>query len=96
MVMLSLKVSGSFKLSGIELSTTTSGPSSRNMSLEINLNSVTCVAHLTFVHEIDDSTTTLNLLALMLDGKLGLGTDSPSSNIHIYNTTSGNVDLFET
>src|SRR6056300_683900 len=82
---------GSFKLTGFELSTTT-GASSRNIIR--NLLDSTVRRPLTFVHEIDDSTDS-EFARFDLDGKLGLGTDSPSSNIHIYDTTSGNIDLLK-
>jgi hypothetical protein len=82
---------GSFKLTGFELSTTT-GASSRNIIR--NLLDSTVRRPLTFVHEIDDSTDS-EFARFDLDGKLGLGTTTPSSNIHIYDTTSGNIDLLK-
>jgi hypothetical protein len=80
---------GSFKLTGIEFSTT-SGGTSRNIIRSV-LNGSTRRA-LTFVHEIDDSTDS-EFARFDADGKLGLGTTAPSSNIHVYDTTPGNVDL---
>src|SRR6056300_771499 len=82
---------GSFKLTGFEFSTT-SGASSRNIIR--NLLDSTVRRPLTFVHEIDDSTDS-EFARFDADGRLGLGTDSPSSNIHIYDTTSGNIDLLK-
>jgi hypothetical protein len=82
---------GSFKLTGFELSTTT-GASSRNIIRSL-LDS-TVRRPLTFVHEIDDSSDS-EFARFDVDGKLGLGTNSPSSNIHIYDTTSGNIDLLK-
>ena len=80
---------GSFKLSGIEFSTT-SGVSSRNIVR--NLLDSTTLRPLTFVHEIDDSTDR-EFARFDGDGKLGMGTTTPSSNIHIYDTTPENIDL---
>ena len=80
---------GSFKLTGIELSTT-SGVSSRNIIR--NLLDSTVRRPLTFVHEIDDNNDS-EFARFDADGRLGLGTSAPSSNIHIYDTTSGNIDL---
>jgi hypothetical protein len=80
---------GSFKLTGFEFSTTT-GASSRNIIRSL-LDS-TVRRPLTFVHEIDDSTES-EFARFDGDGRLGLGTESPSSNIHVYDTTPGNVDI---
>jgi len=80
---------GSFKLTGIEFSTT-SGGTSRNIIRSV-LNGSTRRA-LTFVHEINDSTDS-EFARFDADGRLGLGTTAPSSNIHVYDTTPGNVDL---
>ena len=80
---------GSFKLTGIEFSTT-SGGISRNIIRSV-LDGSTRRA-LTFVHEINDSSDS-EFARFDADGKLGFGTQSPSSNIHIYDTTSGNIDL---
>ena len=80
---------GSFKLSGIEFSTT-SGVSSRNIVR--NLLDSTIRRPLTFVHEINDSTDR-EFARFDGDGKLGMGTTTPSSNIHVYDTTPENIDL---
>lgn len=80
---------GSFKLTGIEFSTT-SGGTSRNIIRSVLDGSARRA--LTFVHEIDDSSDS-EFARFDADGKLGFGTQSPSSNIHIYDTTSGNIDL---
>ena len=82
---------GSFKLTGIEFSTT-SGASSRNIIRSL-LDS-TVRRSLTFVHEIDDVTDS-EFARFDADGRLGLGTTEPSSNIHVYDTTSGNIDLLK-
>jgi hypothetical protein len=80
---------GSFKLTGIEFSTT-SGGTSRNIIRSV-LDGSTRRA-LTFVHEINDSSDS-EFARFDADGRLGLGTEAPSSNIHVYDTTSGNIDL---
>lgn len=82
---------GSFKLTGFELSTTT-GASSRNIIR--NLLDSTTRRPLTFVHEVDDSTDS-EFARFDADGKFGVGTTTPSSNIHVYDTTSGNIDLLK-
>ncbi len=80
---------GSFKLTGIEFSTT-SGGTSRNIIRSV-LDGSTRRA-LTFVHEINDSSDS-EFARFDADGRLGLGTEAPNSNIHVYDTTSGNTDL---
>jgi hypothetical protein len=80
---------GSFKLTGFEFSTTT-GASSRNIIRSL-LDS-TVRRPLTFVHEIDDSTDS-EFARFDNDGRLGVGTQSPSSNIHVYDTTPGDVNI---
>jgi hypothetical protein len=80
---------GSFKLTGFEFSTTT-GVSSRNIVRSL-LDS-TVRRPVTFAHEIDDSTDS-EFARFDVDGRLGLGTESPTSNIHVYDTTPGDVDI---
>src|SRR6056300_668406 len=80
---------GSFKLTGFELSTTT-GASSRNIIRSL-LDS-TVRRPLTFVHEIDDDNDS-EFARFDGDGRLGMGTITPTSNIHVYDTTPGNVDI---
>jgi hypothetical protein len=82
---------GSFKLTGFEFSTTT-GVSSRNIIRSL-LDS-TVRRPVTFVHEIDDSTDS-EFARFDVDGRLGLGTESPTSNIHVYDTTPGDVDIMK-
>jgi hypothetical protein len=78
---------GSFTLSGFEFATTDLGIN----IIRSKLDGATR-RPLTFVHEIDDDNDS-EFARFDLDGKLGLGTTTPSSNIHIYDTTSGNIDL---
>jgi hypothetical protein len=47
---------------------------------------------LTFVHEIDDDNDS-EFARFDEDGRLGMGTITPTSNIHVYDTTPGNVDI---
>jgi hypothetical protein len=82
---------GSFKLTGFELSTT-SGASSRNIIRNI-LDGSTRRA-LTFVHEIDDDNDD-EFARFDAEGKLGMGTDSPAANVHIYDTTTESIDLMK-
>jgi hypothetical protein len=80
---------GSFILTGIDFSTTV-GVTSRNI-IRSKLNNET-QRPLTFVHEVDDSTDR-EFARFDVEGKLGMGTTTPSSNIHVYDTTPGNIDL---
>jgi len=82
---------GSFKLTGFELSTT-SGATSRNI-IRSKLDGSTR-RPLTFVHEIDDNNDD-EFARFDGDGKLGMGTDSPAANVHIYDTTTESIDLMK-
>src|SRR6056300_893862 len=82
---------GSFSLTGFELSTTT-GASSRNIIRSL-LNGSTR-RPLTFVHEIDSSNDD-EFARFDEQGKLGFGTDSPTANVHIYDTTLESIDLLK-
>lgn len=80
---------GTFKLSGFEFLTTSDEPS-RNIIRNVADSAVP--RSLTFTHKIGEGADS-EFARFDTDGKLGLGTTTPSSNIHIYDTTSGNVDL---
>ncbi|AGH31265.1 hypothetical protein OLNG_00194 [Ostreococcus lucimarinus virus OlV5] len=82
---------GSFKLTGFELSTT-SGATSRNI-IRSKLDGSTR-RPLTFVHEIDENNDD-EFARFDGDGKLGMGTDSPAANVHIYDTTTESIDLMK-
>jgi hypothetical protein len=82
---------GSFSLTGFELSTTTGG-SSRNIIRSL-LNGSTR-RPITFVHEIDSSNDD-EFARFDEQGKLGFGTDSPTANVHIYDTTLESIDLLK-
>ncbi|ALI95184.1 hypothetical protein AP053_gp073 [Ostreococcus mediterraneus virus 1] len=80
---------GTFKLSGLEFLTTASSPS-RNIIR--NLADSTVPRSLTFTHKIGEDAD-IEFARFDADGRLGLGTQAPSSNVHVYDTTPGNVDL---
>jgi hypothetical protein len=82
---------GTFVITGMSF-LTTSGVSSRNIIR--NLADSTVRRPLTFTHKVGEGADS-EFARFDADGKLGLGTDSPSSNIHIYDTTSGNIDLLK-
>src|SRR6056300_336551 len=80
---------GTFKLSGLEFLTTASSPS-RNIIR--NVAASTIPRSLTFTHKIGEDAD-IEFARFDVDGRLGLGTEAPSSNVHVYDTTPGNVDL---
>src|SRR6056300_1078739 len=82
---------GTFVITGMSF-LTTSGVSSRNIIR--NIADSTVRRPLTFTHKVGEGADS-EFARFDADGKLGLGTDSPSSNIHIYDTTSGNIDLLK-
>ena len=80
---------GSFKLSGLEFSTSDLG-----FNIIRNVLDGATRRPLTFVHErtsiLDDEFARFDE-----DGRLGLGTTSPTSNIHVYDTTPGDADIMK-
>jgi hypothetical protein len=80
---------GSFKLIGIEFSTTTAGDDKRNIIRNILDEDVR--RPLAFVHGADGFDS--EFARFDADGRLGMGTTEPTSNIHVYDTTPGNVDI---
>ena len=82
---------GSFSLTGIEFSTTT-GSSSRNIIRSLVSGSTR--RPLTFAHEIDNVNDD-EFARFDAEGKLGFGTETPAANVHVYDTTSGDIDLFK-
>ena len=80
---------GTFVITGMSF-LTTSGASSRNIIR--NLADSTVRRPLTFTHKVGEEADS-EFARFDADGRLGLGTEAPSSNIHIYDTTSGNIDL---
>jgi hypothetical protein len=80
---------GTFVITGMSF-LTTSGGSSRNVIR--SLADSTVRRPLTFTYK-DEEEADSEFARFDADGRLGLGTEAPSSNIHIYDTTSGNIDL---
>ena len=78
---------GSFKLSGLEFSTSDLG-----FNIVRNVLDGATRRPLTFVNQvtslIDDEFARFDV-----DGRFALGTTSPTSNIHVYDTTPGDVDI---
>jgi hypothetical protein len=78
---------GSFKLAGLEFSTSDLG-----YNIIRNVRDGSTRRPLTFVHEIT-SIIDSEFARFDEDGRFALGTDSPTSNIHVYDTTPDNIDL---
>ena len=78
---------GSFTLTGFDFETSDLGYNIIRSRLDGSTR-----RPLTFVHEIDNDTDD-EFARFDGSGKLGLGTPIPSSNIHVYDTTTGNIDL---
>jgi hypothetical protein len=83
---------GAFKLSGLEFSTT---------DLGLNIIRSTTIGGaggtrrpVTFVHFLTSDTDS-EFARFDEDGRFGLGTQSPTSNIHVYDTTPGDVDIMK-
>ena len=80
---------GSFKLSGLEFSTSDAG-----YNIIRNVKDGATRRPLTFVHEVT-STSDSEFARFDVNGRFGLGTTSPTSNIHVYDTTPGDVDIMK-
>jgi len=80
---------GSFKLAGLELSTTLLG-----LNIIRNVRDGATRRPLTFVHEIS-STADSEFARFDADGRFGMGTTTPTSNIHVYDTSPGNHDIMK-
>jgi hypothetical protein len=80
---------GSFKLSGLEFSTSDLG-----YNIIRNVKDGATRRPLTFVHEVS-SILDSEFARFDEDGRLGMGTNTPTSNIHVYDTTPGDVDIMK-
>jgi hypothetical protein len=80
---------GSFKLSGLEFSTSDLG-----FNLIRNVLDGSTRRPLTFVHEVT-STSDSEFARFDEKGRFALGTTSPTSNIHVYDTTPSDVDIMK-
>src|SRR5210317_63402 len=80
---------GSFIITGLSFLTTAS-PSSVNIIRNLSDSSIR--RPLTFTHKVGEESE-VEFARFDADGRLGLGTTAPSSNIHVYDTTPGNADL---
>lgn len=84
---------GEFKLTGFEFSTTPIGVQRNIIRSKKNGNDRRA---LTFVHEVDSEQAIDSEFARFdEDGRLGLGTTTPTSNIHVYDTTPGDHDIMK-
>ena len=87
---------GSFKLAGLELSTTLLG-----LNIIRNVRDGSTRRPLTFVHEVSSSADS-EFARFDADGRLGLGTTNtngstrgPTSNIHVHDTSPGDHDIMK-
>ena len=80
---------GSFKLTGLEFSTSGLGFNIIRSKLDGSTR-----RPLTFVHEVT-STSDSEFARFDANGRFGLGITSPTSNIHVYDTTPGDVDIMK-
>lgn len=78
---------GSFKLSGLEFATSDLG-----YNIIRNVLDGATRRPLTFVNEVT-SLLDAEFARFDVDGRFALGTTSPTSNIHVYDTTPGDVDI---
>lgn len=80
---------GSFKLSGLEFSTSDLG-----YNIIRNVRDGATRRPLTFVHEVS-SILDSEIARFDEDGRFGLGTATPTSNIHVYDTTPDDRDIMK-
>ena len=80
---------GSFRLTGFEFETSDLGYNIIRNKLDGSTR-----RPLAFVHELN-SLNDAEFARFDGDGKLGMGTDSPAANVHIYDTTTESIDLLK-
>jgi hypothetical protein len=83
---------GSLQVAGLEFETTLGGGASRNKIRSI-LDGTTR-RPLTFTHQVT-AITDEEYARFDSVGRLGIGTDSPTSNLHLYSSTTNNVNMLK-
>ena len=83
---------GQFKLTGIEFETT-NPVSGDSVNIYRNVDDEGTARAMTFVHEISGSD--IEFARFDQQGRLGVGTDVPSSNVHIHDPTTSNSDVLK-